>query len=146
MPISRTYECPDCGGRFRFLHMTRDEPPPAACELCHASFDEVPEAELAMPALGGSALARSVDMVVAQAEGPVRDNTGAAIAPGLQLRDNLRTGEVAVRQVQNPVTQYMAETGTQVWQGASTSAYVQQANAGGRPDNVALRAIQGSRR
>ena len=145
MPISRTYECPDCGGRFRFLHMTRDEPPPSVCELCNAVFGDTPQAELPLPALGGSALARSVDMVAAQAEGPVRDSAGEAIAPGIQLRDNVRTGEVAARQVHNPVTQFMAETGTQVWQGAATSAYVKQANAGGRPDNPALRAIQGSK-
>lgn len=38
-----TYQCPDCGGRFEFMHHPSDEPPPDACLLCNASFDEEPE-------------------------------------------------------------------------------------------------------
>lgn len=42
MPVSRTYECPDCGGRFRFLHMKSSEPPPNFCALCGNNMTEPP--------------------------------------------------------------------------------------------------------
>mgnify|MGYP003344726765 CR=1 FL=1 len=53
MPVVRTYGCPDCGGSFDFLHMTRDEPPPAHCELCRAFMGEV-EPELPGVNIGGT--------------------------------------------------------------------------------------------
>ena len=42
MPVSRTYECPDCAGRFRFLHMSSSEPPPSYCALCGNYMGETP--------------------------------------------------------------------------------------------------------
>jgi len=39
------YRCPECSGKFRWLHHPSDAPPPDRCPLCHAwvSEDEPPE-------------------------------------------------------------------------------------------------------
>src|SRR5215469_11321569 len=36
MAFFRHYQCPDCGGVFKFLHVLSDSPPPDECELCGA--------------------------------------------------------------------------------------------------------------
>lgn len=109
MPIMRTYECPDCNGRFRFLHMTRQEPPPAECELCGADMGGAPEPALAAPAIGGSAIARSVDKIWNDAS---KNGVG-------NMRDGLREGDVAAPRVSNPVTQYAEQVGHQYFQGGA---------------------------
>jgi hypothetical protein len=40
MAFFRWYECPDCGGKFKYLHHPNDAPPPDECQLCHASMLE----------------------------------------------------------------------------------------------------------
>ena len=62
MPVSRTYECPDCSGRFRFLHMKSDEPPPSYCALC-GNF------------MGGGPIERPTSAHIAKAIGKVGDQT-----------------------------------------------------------------------
>lgn len=107
MPVMRTYECPDCEGRFRFLHMTRNEPPPAACELCGADMGGAPEPALAAPAIGGSPIARSVDKIWNDAS-----KNGVS-----NMRDGLREGDTAGVRVSNPVTQYADQVGHKYFQG-----------------------------
>jgi hypothetical protein len=59
------YQCPDCGGTFRFLHHPSDSDPPDRCELCLAWMAEdappieafVPQA----PLIRKSDYAKSVD-------------------------------------------------------------------------------------
>lgn len=110
MPIMRTYECPDCEGRFRFLHMTRQEPPPAACELCGAAMGSA-EPALAAPAIGGSAIARSVDKIWNDAS---KNGVG-------NMKDNLRDGDTAAPRISNPVTQYADQVGHQYFQGGGSA-------------------------
>lgn len=144
MPIERTYACPDCGGRFRFLHMTRDEPAPAECELCGASFADEPTAELPAVHVGGSAISRSVDQVYAQLEQPRYDPEGNLVAKGVtNLRDGLRPGDVAAMPVSNAVTQAVDASGGSPWGGADVTGYVAQSKAGPRGDATGvLSAIQ----
>jgi len=59
------YLCPDCGGKFRWLHHPSDSPPPDRCTLCNAwvSADEPPQ-EVFVPQAPGireSPFAKSVD-------------------------------------------------------------------------------------
>jgi len=61
MPISRTYECPDCQGSFRFLHMKSDEPPPPYCPLCGRYMSGVPEARPSSPSVSKSTIAKTTD-------------------------------------------------------------------------------------
>lgn len=134
MPVMRTYACPDCGGQFRHLHMTRDEPPPSECELCHADMTDA-QPELPRVNIGGSAISRAVDKTYGQLEQQGLTN----------LRDGLREGDVAGPGLpNNAVTQYAAQTGHSFFQGSTVA--MPQAMAGARQGAAAsaeiLRAIQ----
>ncbi len=146
MPISRTYACDFCGGLFKFLHMTRDEPPPSYCDLCGAIFEEEPEAELPAPAIGGSAIGKSVDQVHRQLEAPGYDSNGNVVRAGItNMNDRLRPGDVAAKPIENIVTQFQKEMGSQPWSGATTSEYLQMSRTGpaaGTGGNIALAALQ----
>lgn len=106
MPVMRTYRCPDCGGVFEFLHMSRNEPPPDNCELCQSSMQAVPE--LPKVNIGGSNISKAVDMTYAAAE----ESLGVT-----DLKDNLREGDIAAKVPNNPVTQVAAQIGHNFWGG-----------------------------
>lgn len=108
MPISRTYGCPDCGGTFRFLHMTREEGPPLNCSICNGYMGEDAEPELSAPKYVGTPLAQSVDKVYRDLE----KSTGVT-----NLRDNIRPGESAMAQVRNTVTEVADSMGHSYWGG-----------------------------
>ena len=97
MPISRTYGCPSCEGSFKFLHMTRDEPPPAHCELC-GEFMSEPEEQLAAPAIRtDSSLSKSVEQVyqsVAQTTGVQNMNDGLQAGEQAAGRSEEHTSEL----------------------------------------------------
>ncbi len=105
MPIQRTYACPDCGEHFRFLHMTRDEPPPSECELCGADMD-APEPELSAVHIGGSSISKAVDMVY---------ETQSAAGKQTNMKDSLREGDVAGMRVVNDVTRYADNSEHNYW-------------------------------
>lgn len=112
MPILRTYECPDCAGRFQHLHMTRDEPPPEECPLCAASVVDI-QPELAAPHIARS-IGKVADGVYRAMEETSAIRAEAAGSPALKItdmRDNTRAGEHSAAAVNNPVSQFMAQTG-----------------------------------
>jgi hypothetical protein len=140
VPVSRVYKCPDCEGTFRFLHMTREEPPPEHCELCGNYMGEEPEEELAAPAIGGSALSKSVEAVyrTQERERGITD-----------MRDALRPGDVAGREVRNSVTEFAAQAGMTYWQGGAPQEYISQSRQGPQAASTGasvLKAIQGGRK
>ena len=109
MPVIRTYQCPDCEGRFEFYHRTSSEPPPAHCDLCKAPmFDAEPE--LPKINIGGSNIAKSVDQVYASAE----QSLGVT-----DMKDSLREGEPAAKIPVNTVTRVAAQMGHNFWGGGS---------------------------
>jgi len=129
MPVVRTYGCPDCGGSFDFLHMTRDEPPPAHCELCRTFMGEV-EPELPGVNIGGSNISKSVDQVYRDAERTM----GVT-----DWNDGLRDGDATAKKRQlpdNEVTRFAAQNGMNLWGGASTSDYVKAAGARRNPEGT----------
>jgi DNA-directed RNA polymerase subunit RPC12/RpoP len=149
MPISRTYLCEFCGANFKFLHMTRDEPGPDQCPKCGVVFPEEPEEGLALPAVGGSAIGKSVAMVQQSLEAPKYDGAGNFVAKGVtNMNDGLRPGEVAAKPVENIVTQFQRKMGGASWSGGNTSEYIQMSKSGpaaGAGGNLALSAIQANR-
>lgn len=116
MPISRTYECPDCLERFPFLHMTKDEPPPEHCPRCgnYMGVDPAP-----MPSLfsisskvskSADAVYRGMEEASAHRAEIVEQLTGesASNMKITNMRDNQRAGDVAAISTPNPVSQAMA--------------------------------------
>lgn len=117
MPIMRTYGCPDCGGSFDFLHMTRAELPPAHCDLCGAFMGDT-EPALPQVNVGGGAVTRSVDQVYRDAERTM----GVT-----DWKDSIREGEQTAKLralPNNPVTQAAAALGHEYWSGSTTSQYI----------------------
>lgn len=144
MPRTFLYQCSDCGGVFRYMHMSADDLGPEVCEVCEAPFEGEPE--LPNPAMGGSAIGRSVAQVQAEMERTKYTPDGAVAEAGAtDMRDNLRPGDVVRKPVQNIVTQVAADMGHSLWGGANASQYISQAKAGGPIANPALTAIQGGR-
>ena len=150
----RTYQCDACEGKFDFMHHPSDEPPPSFCPLCGVSFLEEPQ--VALPSklnMGGSADARSVDMVYNQLETESAARAEEAGDPSLKItdmKDNLREGDVAVARPMpnNAVTQYAEQTGHSFWQGGNANIQASIASAksgGGDGAHHALEAIQKSR-
>lgn len=128
MPVVRTYGCPDCGGSFDFMHMTRDEPPPAHCELCKAFMGEV-EPELPGVNIGGSNISKSVDQVYRDAERTM----GVT-----DWNDGLRAGdETAKRHVpDNAVSRFMRDTGSDYWAQTNVTDLVKAAGARRNPEGT----------
>lgn len=120
MPVIRTYQCPECQGVFQHMHARSDEPPPVACELCGA------DTSATAPELSAPHLARSIGKVAdgvyrqmeagsqqraalaAEALGESPASMGMTIT---DMRDDARPGETAARTVNNPVSQFMGQTG-----------------------------------
>jgi hypothetical protein len=153
MPISRTYRCPFCSGSFRFLHMTREEPPPSQCQLCEATFEDGPEEQLPLPGIrpsdsSGNAMAQSVAQVQKELERTVYTPSGDVARAGLtNFRDRLKPGDVVARPVNNIVTQVAAEIGQQPWGGASVSSLITSSRSGPAANGtgaISLKAIQKS--
>ena len=148
MAITRTYECPDCEHQFRILHMSRDEEPPRFCPSCGTDMGEDPPQVFKMN-IGGSPEGRSIDLTYKQIEESSIARAEEAGDPSLKitdLKDSLREGDVAAKIPNNPVTQYMAQTGHSAWQGGSAAATLQGMKpARGEGGQVALEAIQKSR-
>ncbi len=115
----RTYACPDCGGQFDFLHMRREDPPPAGCKLCGADMTGV------APEISAPHIARSIGKVAdnvyrqmetasearaemaAEAMGvPVSEMSAMKIT---DLKDNARAGEITAvaAPASNPVSDFM---------------------------------------
>lgn len=95
--VRRTYECPDCAGRFEVLER-RDEHP-AFCLRCGARFDAEQEAVPGTHAIGGSSAARAVDYTYAQAEAAGAARAALAGNPNLKItdmKDQVREGDVAM--------------------------------------------------
>ncbi|HXJ94220.1 MAG TPA: zinc ribbon domain-containing protein [Terriglobia bacterium] len=146
MPIMRTYQCPDCGGRFRFLHMTSDEPAPQECEICHSYMGDSPEPELSTPHFrpsesAGARMSQSVDLVQ-------RDMEARGIT---DFKDGLREGDVAAKPVHNPVTEQIAQmeaAGASMWQsgGGGFRAADSNPNLDGRPALSAITRGLGGRK
>ena len=120
MPVMRSYQCPECQGVFRHLHDRADEPPPTACEICGADTSGTPP-ELSAPHIPRS-IGKVADGVYRQMEegsraraemaaetlGESAADTGMAIT---DMRDNARPGETSAVPVNNPVSQFMGQTG-----------------------------------
>ena len=125
--------------------MSRDEPPPTACELCGARFDDDIEALPPLVSIGGGAMARSVAQVYREAEKPRLDGQGNVVAPGVtNMNDRLRPGEVAGKKVENMVTQVADGMGMSPWGGAATQSHIAASKTGpaSKEGNPALSAIQ----
>ena len=125
MPIERTYACPDCGGQFRFLHMTRQELPPDNCDLCGSDMTGE-EPQLPRVNIGGSAIVKSVDQVYKHHEA----STGHT-----DMKDGLREGDAAAvtRMPNNDVTRFAASSGHNFWQGNVGGMSTEQLKADARP-------------
>lgn len=99
--IFRTYECPDCSGRFELMQQS-EEAAPRFCLHCGADFGEDEDARPgAVPgthSIGGSSAARAVDNTYALAEQMGQDAYERTGNPNLKItnmRDNMREGDVA---------------------------------------------------
>ena len=100
MPVTRTYECDDCGHRETVLHLSRDEPAPA-CSKCSGNARAQVSAPHIAKSIGrtGDATYRAMEdaargraeLVAAQTGEPVHE-TGMLVT---DMRDNLRPGDLA---------------------------------------------------
>src|SRR5690349_4958424 len=76
------YECPDCRGRFRWLHHPSDAPPPERCQCCGAwmSDDEPPIEvfEPAAPMIRKNVYAKSIDQTYREMERQSADRANEA--------------------------------------------------------------------
>jgi len=100
MPITRTYECPDCGARKTVLHLSRSEPPPL-CPHCDQEGVAQPSAPHIAKSIGKvadnvyrqmeeGAASRAAACAEAFGESPAETALGLT-----DLRDNQRAGDVA---------------------------------------------------
>ena len=108
MPISRTYECPDCSGEFRFLHMRSDEPAPSFCALCGAYMGVDPRPLPSMPHIAsGSARspdatyrameeASAVRVSLAEAMLPAESGGDMGVMRVTDMKDRIDMGDTAV--------------------------------------------------
>lgn len=161
--VFRTFECPDCDGRFELMQ-ERDDAPPRFCLHCGADFgaDEShrPEAVPAKIAIGGGSAARSVDQTYRMLEESSAARAEAVGNPALKitdLHDNLREGDVAAKVPavpNNSIGQFMryAEETAGIHYGFQKQAFAPDVRAppirtsAGQfsgPTNVALDAVQG---
>lgn len=154
MPVTRTYQCPDCEGTFSFLHLKSDEPPPDYCAKCGAWMGEEPEPMPSAPFIS-KPQNKAGDVVYRQME---KDSAARAEMTGdptlklTDLKDNLRAGDVAAKtSVNNPVSNYMeaarAEGADYGWGAGNVAGYIGAAKQGPVRDTGAraLAAIQGGK-
>lgn len=140
MPVTRTYECPDCGHQFRFLHMNRDEPPPEHCPACGNYMGETPQA---MPSLfsiksrvskSGDQVYRAMEDASAARAEQVEAMTGESASHMriTNMRDNQRQGDVAAVTPPNEVQKVMQQAPKNMGYQSSDAiaGFVGQAKAG----------------
>ena len=119
MPVIRHYSCPDCEGRFPWLHHPSDEPPPNFCPLCGSCVTVDPAFVPAAPHIGRS-IGRTADQVYRQMEVASADAAASAAAfagdsPAdhavmkiSDMADYLRPGDTAAKMRDNPIAQMMS--------------------------------------
>lgn len=114
------YECPECGGRFKFLHHPDDEPPPDYCPRCGAFVGDdatpvfVPQAphiERSIRSTADKVYRQMEDASYANAElaGEITGD-GASDHAALKvtnLQDYLRPGDVAAKMPETAVSKAM---------------------------------------
>lgn len=117
----QSYECPDCSGRFRFMHHPNDEPPPNFCPLCGSNMTQEPVFVPTAPHIRRS-IGTTADTVYRQMEeASVANMAAAAELTGgdaadfgagkiTDMADYLRPGDVAAKMPDNPVSRHMANT------------------------------------
>jgi len=99
MPIVRTYGCNDCGHTWRFIHMTREEPP-RRCERCAGR----PHRELSAPALSRNAAYNSA-IPVPQSRAKREDLAVRTALEGTghgDINTQQREGDIAAKTVTMP--------------------------------------------
>ena len=117
----QSYECPSCGGRFRFFHATSDEPPPNYCPMCGAFVGDdaepifvpaAPHIERSIRSTADNVYRGMEAASVANAEAAaeitgdsVEDHSALKIS---NLGDYLRTGDVAAKMPETAVSKAMA--------------------------------------
>lgn len=145
-PFTCRYQCPECGGKFRWLF---DEPAPLYCPLCSAYVGEEAPAEFTPKAPLIAKLGNAVpDKVFRDMERGSIERADQAHEVGggdrsdynnlhiTDMKDNLREGEVAaVTPPPNPVQRFMMQhPGAGGVQGAaSAQGYAAMAHAGPYP-------------
>lgn len=100
-----TYLCPDCGGKFDFLHHPSDELPPEQCELCGSYMGDTPQKAPVLHLNYGKEKNRVPDQVYRRMESASQARaedaaalTGATVEEMSAIRitdmkDNTREGE-----------------------------------------------------
>lgn len=139
------YECPDCFGRFRFMHHPNDEPPPNFCPLCGSNMTQEPVFVPVAPHIARS-IGKTADNVYRQMEEASVANMAAAaeLAGGdaadfgagkiTDMADYLRPGDVAAKMPDNLVSRHMANTRQGGFQpGVAAAEYTQTTGVGAFP-------------
>lgn len=96
--VRRTYECPDCNGRFEVFERRAEHP--AFCLKCGARFDDEQQAVPGTHAIGGSPAARAVDFTYDQlvTAGKARaELTGNPNLKITDMKDRVYEGETAAQ-------------------------------------------------
>ena len=134
--------CPDCRGKFPWTKETRM---PRFCPLCNADQgEERPDDDIVMPAFLSPKTKRTdqvykdteagsetrMHLAAAAAGVPVSEMSGLKIT---DLKDS-KPGEAAVRDVVNPVSQFMAQTGIGGFRGPDGSGYSGAVQSGPAPN------------
>lgn len=145
-----TYECPDCGGRFEFMHHPSSEPPPDHCHLCQASFSDPPERAIPERVNIGSEIQKVPDRLYRQMEAGSEQRahmaaelTGDHVSEMSNLKitnmsDNAREGEhSAITNASAAEARLSTATARPTLQGrtkeerqAQATAYAEQTTAG----------------
>lgn len=138
MAFFRSYQCPDCGGVFKFLHHPNDAPPPDECELCHASMIEPEQVFVAQaPRIGTERAARPEQVyrqleTASEARAELMAQHGGGSASDYRhtkitnLSDSRYPGDTAaIIRPQNPVQQFMQQNASVVGGGYSPMANAQ---------------------
>lgn len=137
MAFYRTYECPSCTGRFRWLHHPSDSPPPSNCPICGVSTEApeqvfnpeapsikgrvAPAADQVYRAMEESSAARA-QMMADLGGGSASDYAHTKIT---DLKDNTREGETHFKMPPNEVRGFM-EAHPQATVGSQAAAVAQQ--------------------
>jgi hypothetical protein len=149
MAFFRSYQCPDCGGVFKFLHHPAESPPPDACELCHASMVEPEPVFVAQAPRIGTTRGERLDQVFRQLEiasearaelmaqaggGSVADYAHTKLT---NFNDSRHAGDVAAITPPTPVQGFMMNSGAgggyKPLGGAEPSEYAAQTKSGPFP-------------
>lgn len=148
--MAYSLRCPDCRGKFPW---TKEKRFPRHCPLCNSDLgEERADDDVVMPFFR-SAKTKAIDKVYAdtetgsefrmQAAAEMAGTTAAEMA-GLKITDlkDTRPGEIAAKDVSNPVSQFMAQNhvgGFQGSNGVGFSGAVQTgpfANSGAKFQNI----------